>query len=466
MPAITLEEERTVITPNPGGQQQFAEDWEHFLVGLEGGWYSGKSFIGAAKLDTLHEYNAFDKAGQPTYVASLCVGPTYPNVMDFCVPHLQAHLDNAGIKYHWKETGSIAKGKWYGPAIIVDDFGTHHNPSVILIRSADIPKRIAGFTVGAGWADEPARWKSDSHNPLNDPFIQTTGRIRDVRANLIQLLLTYTNEGDATQVYKEMRTGGDDRALYRAPTKENPVAEDYYEQQAQLLTPDLIKQYLDGEAASLSGGRVYNRFDCLINTKPNLVLRPSIPMQLSLDFNIMPGMHGEIGQYHHDLDLLTTLYEFFGPRMTVEQLMDAFVRKTKTLKWKWSCPLELFGDATGRSEWAGVGQSCWTIVRQKLDRAKIPYRLRVPKANPFVIDRINAVNCACLDVAGGIHYHIHPRCKRLIKDRNSLMRDQYGEIDKTDRRLGHASDADDYRIWFIRPVTIERPKIGGRVGFG
>ena len=94
----------------------------------------------------------------------------------------------------------------------------------------------------------------------------------------------------------------------------------------------------------------------------------------------------------------------------------------------------------------------------------IPYRQKVPKSNPLVSDRINAVNCALLDISGEKHCYIHPRCKRLIDDLRKMQRDKYGEIDKKDRKLSHASDAVGYKIWWIRPVRIERSKLGGRFG--
>jgi len=148
-------EQETAIKPNPGGQQGFAEDWERFIVGAEGGWYSGKSFIGGRKLTTLHEYNAFDENGDATYVASLIVAPTYSNAMDFCVPHIQDACVESGLNYEWRGSGWLAGGKFAAPAIIIPEFGTRAHPSVILIRSGDIPKRITGFTVGAAWGDEP-----------------------------------------------------------------------------------------------------------------------------------------------------------------------------------------------------------------------------------------------------------------------------------------------------------------------
>jgi len=454
---------KPVIKPNPGGQEGFAQDWEHFIVALEGGWYSGKTFIGARKLLTLHEYNAFDANGDVTYVPSLIVAPTYSNAMDFCVPHFQEACIEAGLSYEWKGSGYLADGKFAAPAIIISDFGTSLRPSVVLVRSADVPKRITGFTVGAAWGDEPTRWKSDSFDPLNDPFIQMTGRVRDVRARLLQILLTYTNEGDTTRVYEEMHTGASDRKLYRAPTSENKAAEDFCQRQENVLTKELAQQYLGGKAISLRGGKVYSGYDFDVNVDNKLTLREEIPLQIALDFNIVPGMHLEVGQYHGDLDLFTTIHEIHGSRMDVQAAADEFVKLTKQLEWKWNNPLEIFGDATGGSEWAGTGDSCYTILQQKLKSQDIPYRMRVPRSNPPVIDRTNAVNCALMDVTGKVHYKIHPRCKRLLDDYKKLQRDKFGEIDKTDRKLSHPSDADGYRIWFLRPVRIEQTNIGGRI---
>ena len=459
---LVFENEYTT-TPNPGGQQEFAEDWTNFFVALEGGWYSGKSFIGGRKLVTLHEYNAFDAIGDATYVASLVVAPTYSNAMDFCVPHLQDACDEAGLKHEWRGTGYLSSGKYAAPAIIIPDFGTKEQPSVILIRSADVPRRITGFTVGAAWGDEPARWKEDRFDPMNDPFLQVTGRVRDVKARLLQIMLTYTNEGDTTKVYEEMHLGMDDRALYRAPTIENVIAKDFHDRQRKMLNKELAAQYLDGKAACLRGGKVYGSFDFNTNVDGRLVLMKGVPLQASMDFNIVPGMHIELGQHFKGADLITTVHEIHAPRLDVKHAALELVSLLEDLKWKWDAPLEIFGDATGRNEWAGTGETCYTILQQVLKEHTVPYRMRVPRANPPVVDRINASNCAMADVLGRIHYKIHPRCVKLTKDYRAMQRDKFGEIDKTDRKLSHPSDADGYRIWFIRPLRLEEDETGGRI---
>jgi hypothetical protein len=69
-----------------------------------------------------------------------------------------------------------------------------------------------------------------------------------------------------------------------------------------------------------------------------------------------------------------------------------------------------------------------------------------------------------LDIAEGkVHYLIHPDCAKLINDFEKLKWDN-GEIGKKDRNLSHPSDAEGYRIHWIRPVRklVILPGIVGR----
>ena len=464
MNQIVIEAEQAV-TPNVGGQLDFCNDWVHPIVGLEGGWYSGKTWAGARKLVSLHIFNAFNEDGTPSYVISFVVAPTYGNASDFDIPELNKALDEAGLEHDFKSSGTFADGKYAAPGIIIPELGTKENPSVILIRSADVPKRITGFTAGAAWGDEPARWKKDDLDPLNDPYIQMLGRVRGI-AKVKQIMFTYTNEGDVTKIYEEFHDGNPKKKLYRAPTKSNPHATEFEEMQRDVLTEELVEQYLEGGAISLLGGKLYRRFDMDLHVNSGLKIRNDLPLQLSVDFNIVPGMHMELGQYHGDRDLFTELYEIYGPRLAVDTATARVVALLKSIDYKWDekKPLEVYGDATGQSEWTGTGVSNYFIIQQALKDQGIPYRVRVPKSNPLVQDRINAVNCALSDSKGDIHYLVHPRCKRLIEDLKKMQYDKYGEVDKTDKKLSHPSDAVGYRIWYIRPVRIKIDRTGGRFG--
>lgn len=467
-----------ICTPRPGGQEAFVNDSTNFMVALEGGWFAGKTYAGARKLLSLHLYNAFsppDDRGveHATYVPSAVVAPTFANANDFDVPEVQDAASEIGLKFKWHGPGPISSGRMSGPALIFPDLGTRARPSVIIFRTADAADRITGWQVGAAWGDEAARWKEDRQDPKHDSFLQLTARVRHPAAKFCQLMFTYTNEGDATRVYEEMTNGKPGRALYRAATASNPTAVDsgFLERQKAFLTPELAKQYLGGGAVSVRGGKVFPTFSSTENVDESLTITEGRPLQATFDFNIAPGMHVEIGQHFPEIDLFTTVHEIHAPRLSVKGVVGYLAKIVESLGgWqndkgidRWPV-LEVFGDATGGSEWAGTGESCYSVLRQGLDRLGWPYKIRVPSVNPRVVDGVNAVEIAFSDMGGDVHYRIHPRCIRLIEDYHSLKFNNVGEIDTRIRKLSHASDAERYRIHYLRPTrALDDDVVGGRM---
>jgi hypothetical protein len=430
---------------NAGGQASFFSDWRTRYLALEGGWASGKTWVGARKLLTLHLWNAFDAAGRPTFVPSACIAPTYRNAKDYDLPAILSAAAEFNLRAWWRSSDmEIALRAPNGAACFAP----------IMIRTADAPERITGWEVGAFWGDEAARWKSDEGNPLFDPLTQIKGRLRHPSARVLQGFFTFTNEGDHTAIYREFRRGDSDHALFRASTRDNQLMAEFCATMERQLTPELARQYIDGGAIALSGAKVYPQFDPALHVSDQVALVPGLPLHLALDFNINPGMHAELGQYHQDRDLFQVAHEITGPRMDVRGVCAALGQLIGRLGgWKWP-ELLVYGDATGRSEWAGTSQSCYVILFQGLDQLGIPYRVRVPASNPPVNDRINAFNCALLDMQGKVHWQCHPRCLKLIDDLRTLHRDDAGEIDESNHNLKHASDAEGYRVHFVRPLRI------------
>ena len=76
------------------------------------------------------------------------------------------------------------------------------------------------------------------------------------------------------------------------------------------------------------------------------------------------------------------------------------------------------------------------------------------KANPPIIDRLNALNRMLLDANGKIMMTIDPSCQHLIKDLEQVQRSRDGKIDKVkDISLTHALDACSYYIALRHPVV-------------
>jgi hypothetical protein len=389
--------------------------------------------------------------------------------MDFDVPALTDALNEAGVRSIWRGSGSIAAGRFAAPGLLLPDLGTADNPSVILLRTADTPERISGWEVGYAWGDEVTRWKEDRVNPKRDPFVQLVGRVRHSKARLRQIVCTFTHEGNTTRAFDEFAQQSDDRALYVAPTWENPSMGAFLEGLKKSLTQELYHQYAGGVAIDTKGGRLYPAFDAALHVDAGVALRPGLPLHVAFDFNIAPGMHVEVGQYWPEADLYAVAWEIHGQGMDVGGAVAALVKLLSDLGgWsanRWGDALHVFGDASGDGRWAGTGQSCYDILGESLAHNGIPFRRRVPAANPPIRDRVNAFNCAMVGIDGGVHWKCHPRCVRLIEDLRT-MRWKDGEPDKSDTKRSHASEAEGYRIHYLRPIRKPRPAAGGRVVLG
>lgn len=448
--------DETQFIPNPGGQQGFMDDYEHRYCAFCGGWDAGKTWAGTRKTLSLHAYNAFEGDGQPTYVASLIVAPNYQLAMSVNIPKFQEALDEANISYRF-----LADPKVFAFDIL--DFGTKSRPSLIFVRSADAARAIAGFEVGAVYGDEVARWPYTPMDPLTDAWLQSDGRLRGEKAKFKQFNMTYTPEGDNTRVFVdfELRPKANHK-LYRAHTRENVHGGTEFAAVLEgQLSPELANQYLGGYALSTSTGSVYSSYREANQFDESITLNHQLPLQLTVDFNIDPGMHGIIGQYDPTLNLVTSHYELHSLRMDVSKLVTDLKEKLKYIhtieRYQIRSPIELFGDATGRNEWAATGESAWDVLENALKAANVPYILKVPAKNPPVSERVNAVNSAMCSATGSIHYVAHNRCI-LLRNDWELLRWRNGEIDKRDRKISHPSDADGYRVWYLMPIRKPEPQ--------
>jgi hypothetical protein len=221
------------------------------------------------------------------------------------------------------------------------------------------------------------------------------------------------------------------------------------------------------QAPELGCDRLYRRFSPN-NVDDSIALRHDLPLCTAWDFNISPGNHVEIFQYDAEKDLFFFLDEIHEERIDVRGCCDRLrswiqERRAPTgFQWK---ELQIYGDATGGSQWAGSGDSCYDIMQRAL--ASVPHRIRRPAANPPVIDRVNTVNEALCDVDNQIHVRIHPRCVRLLEDLRKMKPDAQGLEDKHEAKLSHASSGAGYAICFLRPLYRDLLQMrGGEWAFG
>ena len=201
------------------------------------------------------------------------------------------------------------------------------------------------------------------------------------------------------------------------------------------------------------GGAVYGRFGQW-NLEPGAALIDGLPLCVTFDFNIHPGMHALVGQYDPKHDLFGVRHEIHEWRMSLYDCLDrlhALLGSISPGKFRWP-ELHVFGDSSGRAGTISAGDSHYDQISRRLERAKIPFRLRVPGAAPALVDSIMAVNDALRDGEDNPHVRVHPSCVRLLADFSELLATENGLIEKSDKALSHASDAFRYWCAYLRPA--------------
>ena len=109
--------------------------------------------------------------------------------------------------------------------------------------------------------------------------------------------------------------------------------------------------------------------------------------------------------------------------------------------------IPVYPDAAGRARSTTSNRSDHQILRDH------GFHIIAKKANPPVIDRLNALNRMLKDANGKVRMTIDPKCIYLIKDLEQVQRTRDGKIDKSDIKLTHMMDACSYYISYKYPVV-------------
>ena len=209
------------------------------------------------------------------------------------------------------------------------------------------------------------------------------------------------------------------------------------------------------EPDAIGAGRAYKHFAGTRNIDKSLEMVDESAFHVSFDFNLNPGMHAIVGQYRNlgDRDLFTAVHEIHRPRMDTADCVRELVKLIESMGGVKRWPeIHLFGDATSNKRRdPSASESGYGMIRRVLRSEGFEVRTRTPRGNPGVRDSLDAYNDALYDADGIVRYMIHPRCERLLADMRELMTDQQGLLDKADENLSHASDAERYRVFKLRP---------------
>ncbi len=350
--------------------------------------------------------------------------PTFSMLRDTTQAALVAILEENEIPYVLRKSEGV---------LVIKDTG-----SQILLRSMEEYERLRGTNLAWFGVDELTYVREEA-------WLRLEGRLRDPKAGRLCGFAVWTPKG-RDWVYRRFveRPVEGYEVIVAEPMENRYMLEkipDFYERLKHSYDERFYRQEALGEYLTMGEGRVYHAFDRERNVK-ELGLNERLPLLWALDFNVDP-MCSLIVQI--DGEAVHVLDEIVLSRSSTAEACQEFVNRYPN-HW---CGVVVYGDASG-DYGRTTGKTDYEIVRSFLCGAGYgQVRLKVPKANPPVRDRVALVNGKLKSAAGVVSLYIDPRCEELIRDFEEVCyKEGSGIIDKgRDMRRTHLSDALGYLMW-------------------
>lgn len=351
------------------------------------------------------------------------------------------------------------------------------NGSVIEARSWDSPEglygppvsRIAGDEFGymtpEAWAALSSRTTETAQHGLG--YIRLAGNVSEIGGEAESLWNTATSgrPGWACRswTWRDRAAAAPcacdngaslpidlDRAPEHAPTCQRGLYLTTIADRRAQLSEAHFRQLYGAEWIDWTSLPVYS-FERSLHVADEIALQPSLPLDLSCDFNVDP-MGWVVGQ-HKGREAWALDEICLEGHATTQAACQEFIRR-----YPWpKLDVDVYGDASGKAKDTRSKQSDYDIIRSMLGAHYRQVRMHVPAANPAVVARVNAVNAKLKSADGSVSYRVAKQCQNLALD---LARGSYKpgtrDLDKSDRRRTHFSDADGYRLVTLYPVE-QRP---------
>ena len=387
-----------------------------------GGMGSGKTFslLSAVFIAHITKKNNEGKSN------GLVLYPTYSLAEEVFIEPFKDMLERNGIDYDY----NIAAHK----------FRTAYGN--IKIYQTRYPQRIVGASYTFCGIDELD----------TEPFRQAELVVQKVLGRLrgcedAELFITSTPEGFSYCHHLLVEKAGPDKLLVHGKTTDNKyLPESYIQSLRDNYDENLLKAYLHGRFVNLQKGSTY-AFEREKNVKECLYSRGQ-PIYVGMDFNCYPMAAVIIQEQSHSPEI-----KVIGEILLAHQGNGDLLTKRMcdTIKHKYpNSQYHIFPDATGASKHSSSRFSDIELIRRT---AK--FNVHVKHINPLVINRVNSVNNN-LNKGNMI---IDPSCKELIKDLEQVVnKEGTRDIDKSNSRLSHLSDALGYYCDFRKPTI--KPSFG------
>jgi len=352
-------------------------------------------------------------------INTLYTMPTYDLLKLRAIPGFVDDLNMLGLPH------SLNKSDY---SITIAGLGT------VYFRSYDNPNRLIAFEVAHSVADELDVLSKEQAAVVWRKISERTRQPSKVPNSIAAV--TTPDQGFSGFVYDRWVVRADESTeLIKASTLSNPyLPEGYVDQIRANYDPALAEMYINGEFVSLTANKVYHYFDRARHASSRNP-QPGDRLHIGVDFNV-----GGCCAVAFVIDN--------GNPIAVDEFVSHDTRDIiNNLQSRYSgMDVTLYPDASGKSERTNASASDIDILQNA------GYRVDAPPSNPFIRDRINAVNS--LLAHGRIGVNID-RCKNFVQAMETQGYNDRGDPEKFNAHpaIDDWVDGAGYCLSFLFPVV-------------
>lgn len=388
------------------------EDQRNFVVseklhsGIVGGYQSGKSLSAAIKTVT----KLLISPGVP--IAYYL--PTYSLIADMLIPRFKGLFEDIGLEYKvlLKESKIITP---YGE---------------IWMRSMDNPDSIVSYSVGYSIVDEV----DVVHNNKRIQAMQRiSSRNSFKKATMNCIDFVSTPEGFGYMYHFFVKDANEHKQLYRISTLDNSdnLGQGYIQGLREQYDEGQLRAYLNGEFVNLTAGSVYKDYDRKDSHTDRSLQKTDNVLHIGMDFNITnmaAVVHVIDNGVYYAVEELSNVYDTDA---MINQINSRYPDKS----------IVIYPDASGKNR-KSSGKSDAIMLHEA------GFKVRILSKNPFVKDRINAVNQAFRNNKYYVNSHNCPEYVAALEQ----IAYKDGEPDKHSG-LDHITDAGGYFVYGASRVS-------------
>ena len=403
-------------------QRQYVCDFESRYVLYVGGLGAGKSFASVVKAILL----AFRSQGEQ----HIYLEPTFPMINQVALPTWFKILDKYNIPYTFRRAPT--------PEITLK---LPLGDTPILLLPLLNYERLVGINAASLSIDEADTVKQEVAEAA---LVRLQGRVRV--GNCPQICFASTPEGRRFiwDFFEKNKT--DDKALYRADTRENPYLQDeYVDDLLEKYPPHLVDAYVRGLFTNLETATVFSEFNREANTSNIFHAEDGEIILVGADFNV--GKCSSVYAVMRNSDKGQTLH-LFDEQITRDTFALAEHIKRKFVKHVARGMVIVYPDSSGSHASTSSTMSDHDILREAglkviADRRNPPISETVAMANNYLHKKqimVNQVTCNdTIDMLESWAYD------------SALKPSKGGTNDRS-----HFGDAFRYLVWQSMP----RPAVG------